>query len=99
VFENSYAHEQTVTQMINALYGLAQNEPAYATIVLRQWFISEQVEEAKNAKLVVDQLKMARNSPSAILILDRELGARKDEDEGEGDYEFAQLCGNTLKRD
>jgi ferritin len=77
VFESSYAHEQKVTAMINDLYAMAQKEPDYATLVLMQWFISEQVEEEKNAKLIVDQLRMAGDSASAILILDRELGARK----------------------
>jgi len=77
VFENSYAHEQKVTAMINSLYAQAQKEPDYATLVLMQWFISEQVEEEKNAKLIVDQLKLAGDSGSALLILDRDLGSRK----------------------
>lgn len=77
IFENSYAHEQKVTAMINNLYALAVKENDYPTIVLLQWFISEQVEEEKNAKLVVDQLRMAGDSSTALLLLDRELGARK----------------------
>src|SRR5262245_35115843 len=77
VFQNSYEHEQKVTAMINNLYKMAQQEPDYATLVLMQWFISEQVEEERSAKLIVDQLKLAGDSGSAILILDRELGARK----------------------
>jgi ferritin len=85
VFENSYEHEQKVTAMINALYAQAQKEPDYPTIVLMQWFISEQVEEEKSAKLIVDQLKLAGDSGSALLILDRELGARKDMEEGGGE--------------
>lgn len=85
VFENSYAHEQKVTAMINKLYALAVQENDYPTIVLLQWFISEQVEEEKNAKLIVDQLRMAGDSPTALLLLDRELGARKaDAGSGEG---------------
>ncbi len=82
VFENSYEHEQKVTGMINNLYALAMKEPDYPTMVLLQWFISEQVEEEKNAKLIVDQLKLAGDSSSAILILDREMGARTPEAEG-----------------
>lgn len=77
VFENSYAHEQKVTAMINALYAQAQKESDYPTTVLMQWFISEQVEEEKSAKLIVDQLRLAGDSGSALLLLDRELGARK----------------------
>jgi ferritin len=85
VFQNSYEHEQKVTAMINNLYAQAQKEPDYPTIVLMQWFISEQVEEEKSAKLVVDQLRLAGDSGSALLILDRELGARSPEQKGEGD--------------
>lgn len=85
VFENSYAHEQKVTAMINNLYQLAVKENDYPTIVLLQWFISEQVEEEKNAKLIVDQLRMAGENPTALLLLDRELGARTPEAAGAAD--------------
>lgn len=85
VFENSYAHEQKVTAMINNLYQLAVKENDYPTIVLLQWFINEQVEEEKNAKLIVDQLRMAGDNPTALLLLDRELGARTPEAAGGAD--------------
>ena len=85
VFENSYHHEQKVTAMINNLYALAVKENDYPTIVLLQWFISEQVEEEKNAKLIVDQLRMAGDNPTALLLLDREMGARTPETQGEAD--------------
>lgn len=85
VFENSYHHEQKVTAMINNLYAQAMKEPDYPTMVLLQWFISEQVEEEKNAKLIVDQLRLAGDSSSAILILDRELGGRAPEEQGGAD--------------
>jgi ferritin len=63
-----------VTELINQLNALAGKENDYPAQVLLQWFISERVEWEKSAKLVVDQLKMAGDNPSAILILDRELG-------------------------
>lgn len=85
VFENSYAHEQKVTAMINNLYALAVKENDYPTIVLLQWFINEQVEEEKNAKLIVDQLRMAGDNPTALLLLDREMGARTPEAQGAAD--------------
>lgn len=85
VFDNSYAHEQKVTAMINNLYALAVKENDYPTIVLLQWFINEQVEEEKNAKLIVDQLRMAGDNATALLLLDREMGARTPEAEGEAD--------------
>jgi ferritin len=79
VFESSYAHEQKVTGMINSLYTLAVQEKDYPTQVLMQWYINEQVEEEKNAKLIVDQLRHAGDSGAALLILDRELGSRQPE--------------------
>ena len=51
-------------------------EKDYPTQTLLQWFITEQVEEEKNASLVVEQLKMIGNDGGALLLLDRELGAR-----------------------
>ena len=46
-----------------------------------QWFIDEQVEEEENTGRVVDQLKMAGDNQSALLMLDRELGQRTGEEE------------------
>ena len=77
VFQRALAHEQKVTALINNLYALALKENDYATQVLLQWFISEQVEEEKSATLIVDQLQLAGDSGSALLLLDRALGARQ----------------------
>jgi ferritin len=79
------AHEQKVTGMINRLYELAKDEQDYPTQVLLQWFITEQVEEEASAGGIVDRLKIAGDSPSALLVLDGELaerGPEGDEDEG-----------------
>ena len=46
-----------------------------------QWFISEQVEEEKNAGDIVQQLKMVGEDGRALLMLDRELGGRAAEGE------------------
>jgi len=43
---------------------------------LLQWFITEQVEEEKNASQIVEQLKMTGGEPSALLLLDRDLAGR-----------------------
>jgi ferritin len=77
VFQRALEHEQKVTAMINNLYALATQENDYPAQVLLQWFITEQVEEEKNATRIVEQLKMIGDNGSALLILDRELGARK----------------------
>jgi ferritin len=83
VFEKALAHEQHITGCINKLYKIALEEHDYAAQMELQWFIDEQVEEEENTGRVVDQLKMAGNDQTALLMLDRELGQRAPEDEGE----------------
>ena len=80
VFERALEHEQKVTAMINALYGLASRENDYASQAFLQWFVTEQVEEEKNAGDVVETLRMIGHSSEALFLLDRELGRRREED-------------------
>ena len=65
VFQQALEHEQKVT---------GDDYPAQ---VLLQWYINEQVEEEKNATNIVEQLKLIGKNSSALLILDREPGTRK----------------------
>jgi ferritin len=44
-----------------------------------QWFITEQVEEEKNASLIVDQLKMVEDRMTAMIQIDRHVGKRGEE--------------------
>ena len=77
VFENALEHEKKVTGMINQLVELARAEKDYATENMLQWFVDEQVEEEASAEEIVEKLKMVKDHPHAILMLDRELGGRK----------------------
>jgi ferritin len=73
MFQQVLDNEREVTGMINKLYEQAISENDHATAVELQWFIQEQVEEEKNAKDILEKLKIAGNSGSALLILDSEL--------------------------
>jgi ferritin len=73
MFQQVLEHEREVTSMINKLYEQAVNEGDHATAVELQWFIKEQVEEEKSARDMVDNLKLAGDNSSALLILDREM--------------------------
>jgi ferritin len=81
VFERALQHEQRVTAMINDLYGLALRESDYASQTFLQWFVTEQVEEEKNAGDVVETLKMIGDKSEALFLLDRELGRRGNDDQ------------------
>lgn len=48
LFEQVLTYEKHVTALINKLYELALKEKDYATQIMLQWFIEEQVEEEAN---------------------------------------------------
>jgi len=76
VAEEVAAHEAKVTASINALYETALKEKDYPTQVMLQWFISEQVEEEKNAAEIVANLKLIEERGTAVLMLDHQLAKR-----------------------
>jgi ferritin len=84
VFEQALEHERRVTAMINDLYALAVSENDYASQTFLQWFVTEQVEEEKNAGDVVETLKMVGDKSEALFLLDRELGQRRTEEQPAG---------------
>lgn len=79
MFEEVLGHEREVTGMINNIYDLAASKNDQATLVMLHWFIEEQVEEEKSAEEAVEKLRLAEESPAALLILDREFATREGE--------------------
>jgi len=77
VIQQLLEHEQKVTASINALYAQALKDGDVAAQVCLQWFVTEQVEEEKNATELVEQLKMAGDKGFGALFMDKHvLGAR-----------------------
>jgi len=70
-------HEKKVTALIIALSDLAKKEKDAATEIFLQWFITEQVEEEKNAQEIINKLEMMGDSGPALYMLDKEMGQRK----------------------
>lgn len=75
--EAAYAAEVNNTKQINALMDQAIKENDHATRVILEWFVEEQVEEESSALNLIKQVQLAGNAAGAILLLDRELGARQ----------------------
>lgn len=69
-------HEAKVTASIYALYETALKEKDYPAQMMLQWFITEQVEEEKNAAEIVANLKLIEDRGTAVLMLDHRLGKR-----------------------
>lgn len=75
-FEDTLAHEQKVTALINNIYALAESEHDYATRGKLDWFVAEQVEEEETAKNLIDRLKLVGEDGLALFMFDQELAAR-----------------------
>jgi ferritin len=76
VFEETLKHEKKVTGLINKLYDLAQKVGDRSASIFLQWFVTEQVEEEKNATTILEKLKIVKPDSAALLMLDKALGSR-----------------------
>lgn len=77
VFEKTLEHEQKVTGLINQLYETAEETKDNTAQVFLHWFISEQVEEEKNATHILEMLKAVKPKSAGMIMLDKELGKRE----------------------
>lgn len=77
VFRASLAAEQRVTAAIHSLYSMATDARDFASYPLLDWFVDEQVEEESTVQQIIDDLRRTEGNGHALLMLDRELGARQ----------------------
>jgi len=75
-FQDALEHERFISGKINDLTTIAREEKDYASEPMLAWFTDEQIEEEASAGKIVDELGMIGEDKSALLMLDRELGAR-----------------------
>lgn len=76
MFEQTLEHEKKVTSLIHNLYEMAVKEKDYATSIMLQWFVNEQVEEEANAQEILNTLKCIGKEKTAFFLYDKELGKR-----------------------
>ena len=76
VFEATLEHEQKVTGLVNDLMYLAREERDNASEIYLQWFVNEQVEEESNVNTVLGQLKLIKDSPQGLFMMDNQMGQR-----------------------
>ncbi len=76
MFEQTYTHEKKVTAWINELMEIAIEEKDHASQIFVQWYVTEQVEEEENDTDIIAQLKIIKDDPQGLILLDRELAGR-----------------------
>ncbi len=70
-FQMALEHERKVTHWIHQIYELAVQEKDHATHIFLQWFITEQVEEEKNAQDNLDLIQFNGDNKAGLLVLDQ----------------------------
>ncbi|MFA5058311.1 MAG: ferritin [Opitutaceae bacterium] len=76
-FEDAFGHEVKVSAAINRMVEAANAEKDYATALMLQWFVNEQVEEEAGTNAVVQQLRRVGDSEDGLMQIDHHLGKRK----------------------
>lgn len=76
VFEKILEHEKFVTESINCVATMTEEECDLATRHFINWYITEQVEEEANARDVITKLKMFGDEKASLFHLDKELLSR-----------------------
>ncbi|NOZ61358.1 MAG: ferritin [Calditrichaeota bacterium] len=76
-FKAAYEHEKFITRKIHDLAALAESEKDYASSIMLQWFITEQVEEEANASQVVQWFERMGDTGHGMVMLDVQLGKRE----------------------
>ncbi len=70
-------HEHYITDEICKIMDAAVKDKDYRTQIMLNWFITEQEEEERNSKEMVDKVTLLGNDKKNLYLLDKEVGARK----------------------
>jgi ferritin len=79
IFELVLQNEISVTKLINELVDLCLNQKDYSTFNFLQWYVSEQHEEERLFKLILDKIKIIGADGRGIFWIDKEIGKLADE--------------------
>jgi len=77
VFEDALKHEKKITSSIHNLINKAVELKDHATYAFLQWFVTEQVEEENQFRVILDKLDLIGEDGRALYLLDKELGQRE----------------------
>ena len=73
VFEEFLKHEIKVSNSINDLVHLSFTEKDYATHNFLQWYVNEQIEEERLARIMNEKMEMIGDDKSGLYLFDRDI--------------------------
>jgi ferritin len=77
-FQKVLEHEQFVTNSYRQAFTYVNQVDPQAAVIIQD-FLREQIDEEAQSQTIVNRLKIAENNPSALLLVDQELGQRKND--------------------
>jgi ferritin len=77
MFEDFLKGEIMVSNSINDLVDLSLKEKDYATHNFLQWYVSEQIEEEKSARILNEKLELIGEDKSGLYLFDRDIMATR----------------------
>lgn len=75
VFTQVLKHEEFISESINQLYGVCNEEKDYTTAHYLQWYINEQIEEESTARGILDKIKLTGQHEGGLFLIDKEFSA------------------------
>ena len=75
IFEITYKHERMITAHINELVDISLTEKDFSTFNFLQWYVSEQHEEEKLFKSILDKMEIIGLEGRGLFMIDREIGS------------------------
>ncbi|OCF96958.1 non-heme ferritin [Gilliamella sp. ESL0441] len=72
LFKVAYQHELKITKAINALVDYALTQKDFSTFNFLQWYVSEQHEEEKLFKSIVDKLELVGENKRDLFFMDKD---------------------------
>ena len=73
VFEEFLKHEIKVSNSINDLVHLSFTEKDYATHNFLQWYVNEQIEEERLARIMNEKMEMIGDDKGGLYLFDRDI--------------------------
>lgn len=76
-FQKVLEHEQFVTNAYREAFNYVNQVDPQAGVIIQD-FLREQIDEEAQSQTIVSRLRLAENNPSALFLLDQELGQRQN---------------------
>lgn len=73
LFKEVLKHEEFVSESINEIQAVCISEKDFSTQNWLQWFVTEQIEEEKSVRSIIDKLKMIGNDGNTLYLFDKDI--------------------------